>query len=605
MRLMPAQTFARASETFTVSRKLLYLVWQIDKLLFVGTVIAILIPAIIPFITAYIFKLIIDQVALTLTGQILDLNYLWLLFGSLFITNYIQRLAFTFQNYTMKIFYIKIPIQLNQIVLNKISSLDIAHFEDSNFQDTLQKVRDNFAWRPNEMAYQVLFLLQSLLQVLIALYAIMQLNPWLALLIIIVAFPDFLNQVLFSRFAWNIWNHHVPHRKKFGYLVGLLQRSESMKELKIFATRTKFLQELHSIQDKFFKDNKKIAQKQLGVSSVFNLMDNVVLVGIGGYIVLEAIARRITLGDISFYQTVISNFTNGIGGLIRNMSNVFNHAQYIKSIFDVLEIDSIVKQSQNPIKVDFNKTPVIEFKNVSFRYPQTKRYVFKDFNLTINPGEKIALVGENGAGKTTLIKLLARFYDVDEGEILIDGVNLKELELETWYKTFGVLFQDFIKYEYPVKDNIYFGKVWEKEDLETIIDAAKSAGAHDMIKQFENEYSQMLGKTFEAGLDLSGGQWQKIALSRAFFRNAPLLVLDEPTSAIDAKAESEIFERVEKLSKDKSVIIISHRFSTVRNADKIYVIENGRIKESGSHNELIKLNGQYATLFNLQAKGYQ
>jgi ATP-binding cassette, subfamily B, bacterial len=182
---------------------------------------------------------------------------------------------------------------------------------------------------------------------------------------------------------------------------------------------------------------------------------------------------------------------------------------------------------------------------------------------------------------------------------------LKELDLESWYKTMGILFQDFIKYEYPVKENIYFGRVWEKENLDTIIDASKSAGAHDMIRQFENEYEQMLGKTFEGGLDLSGGQWQKIALARAFFRSAPVLVLDEPTAAIDAKAEAEIFERVERLSKDKTVLIISHRFSTVRNADKIYVIENGKIKESGSHQELMNLDGQYAKLFNLQAKGYK
>lgn len=294
-----------------------------------------------------------------------------------------------------------------------------------------------------------------------------------------------------------------------------------------------------------------------------------------------------------------------MGGLLRNLNTVFDSSLYVQSLFDILEVQPIIKESEHPVKIDSNRPPLIEFKNVSFAYPDTSYKILDNFSLTINPGEKVAFVGENGAGKSTIIKLLTRFYDVSAGEILINGINIKELSLEDWYSHIGVLFQDFNRYEDAASENIYLGKNNQPKEIEQIVTASKLAGSHEMVEKFDKKYEQMLGRMFEGGLELSGGQWQKIALARAFFRNAPILVLDEPTSAIDAKAESQIFERVEKLSRDKTVIIISHRFSTVRNADKIFVMDKGRIKESGTHQELLKLNGQYAEMFRLQAKGYQ
>lgn len=327
--------------------------------------------------------------------------------------------------------------------------------------------------------------------------------------------------------------------------------------------------------------------------------------GVVIFIVFEAFAKRITVGDISYFTQVITTFQNGIGGLFRNIAQLFNQSLYVASIFEVLDAPAKIIQAKNPIKINLTKPPLIEFQDVAFAYPGTDKQVLKNFNLTLNKGEKIALVGKNGSGKTTIIKLLCRFYDVTEGEILINGVNIKDLDLNEYYQLLGVLFQDFTKYEYPVKENIYFGKVSEKENLKAITEAATLSGADPMIKKLDKKYEQMLGRTFEGGVELSVGQWQKMALARAFFRKAQVLILDEPTSSIDAKTESEIFNKVEKLSKDKTVIIISHRFSTVRNADKIYVIDNGKITEAGSHEGLMKLEGQYATLFNLQAKGYK
>ena len=603
--MFKSEKISQIKETFNVSSKVLGLFWKTSKILFIANLIAVLIPAVVPFVTAYIFKLVIDLVVASIGSGSVDFNKLYWLIASLLVTSYLQRMSFTVQDYVTKYYFIKFPITLYSLVLNKISQLDLQYFEDSAFKDTLEKVKENYTWRPLQMTWEIFYLLQSVVQVLVALYAILNLNPILAILITIIATPDLINQVLFSKFSFYVWDKDTPNRKKFTYLTDLLQQRDSIKELKIFQTGSRFLKEISGIQQKFFNESKGLLGKQLKLNTGFNLLDTLVLNGIVVYVVLEAIAKRITVGDISFYQNVISNFNNGMGGLFRNVSRVFENSLYVKYIFDVLELPPKIIQSEKPTKVDFDKTPEIEFKNVTFTYPSTKQKILNDFSLTIKPGEKIAFVGENGVGKTTLIKLLARFYDVDTGEILINGINLKKLDLESWYKSMGILFQDFVKYEYPVKENIFFGRVWEAENIKAIIDAAKSAGADPMIKKFDQEYQQMLGRTFEGGLELSGGQWQKIALARAFFRNAPVLILDEPTASSDAKAEAEIFNKVEKLSKDKTVIIISHRFSTVRNADKIYVIDGGKIVESGSHEELMKEAGQYASLFKLQAKGYQ
>ncbi len=581
------------------------LLWSIDKWLLISNAVAVSIPALIPFAFAYIFKLVIDQVVLSISQGSIDFNKFILLFAAGFAVYTIQSLAFSAQDYLHRLLYTKIPISLYQIVLSKISSLDVAYFEDSEFKNTLEKVRDAYSWRPLNLMDYLLFSFQGLIQVIAAIIVLATLAPIMIVIILIVAIPELISRIKESELSWGIWDAQSPHRKKFWYVSSLLQERDSVKEMRLFQLPKKFLSDIKNIQEDTYNENKNLATKYLGINSLFNILSGITFIGILLFIVLEAVAKRISVGDISYYTTVITNLQNGIGGLFRNLVRIFSESLYTTSIFEVLDAPPKIHQVNRPIKINLNEPPLIEFKNVSFTYPGSKKVVFKKFNLVINPKEKIALVGENGSGKTTLIKLLCRFYDVDQGEILINGVNLKRLDLNNWYKTLGVLFQDFVKYEYKAWENIHFGNVSKKENIKQVIDAAISSGADPMIRRLEQGYEQMLGRTFEGGVELSIGQWQKMALARGFFRNAPILILDEPTATIDAKAEAEIFNRVEKLSKNKTVIIISHRFSTVRNADKIYVIDNGQIVESGSHIELMKQNSQYATLFNLQAKGYQ
>ncbi len=599
------EKFSQIKETFITSKRLLKLIWTVDKRLFIATGVAAVIPAIIPFINIYIYKLIIDMIVGFLSGGIFNYPALYFLLALRVFTYFLQDAAFATQGFVERLFWTKVPIVLSQIAYAKTSSLDIQYFEDSKFQDLLEKVRQNVDYRPQNLVNNLFYGMQSLVQVTIALVAIANLNILLAALVILVSVPEFISQSQQSKIAWGIWDANTAYRKKRGWLSALLQHPRNAKEIKLFRLAKTFLADIKLIEEKFAKENNQLAKRNYLFNLSFSGVSTVVFIGVEIFIIFEALARRVSVGDIGFYTGVVSNFQNGLGGLSRNLSGVYDHSLYVKSLFELLDAKPLILEVDNPIKVNFKKAPKIEFKDVDFIYPGATQYILKDFSLVINPGEKVAFVGENGAGKSTLIKLLARFYDVNKGEILINDINIKNLELDSWYKSMGVLFQDFLFYEDTVTNNIHYGKVYEDLDLEKIQDAARSSGAHPVIEKLDKQYDQMLGKLFEGGVELSTGQWQKIALARAFFRNAPVLILDEPTASIDAKAESEIFNRVEKLSKDKTVIIISHRFSTVRNADKIYVIDDGKIIENGSHEELMKLEGQYAKLFKLQAKGYQ
>lgn len=601
----PTNKISRIKLTIIVSWRLLSLLWKIDKWLVLGNMLVVSIPAIIPLLIGYIFKLLIDQVILITSGRAPNNNLILLIVIAGFATYVFQSLAFSAQDFLGRLLYTKIPVSLYQMILSKVSSLDMAYFEDSEFKSTLEKVRDSYTFRPLNMMDNLLFTFQGLVQMIASLIVLASLNIYLIFVVILVAIPEFINRAKQSQLAWGIWDANSPFRKKFWYVSSLLQERDAIKEMKIFKLPSYFLTELKSLHEKFYQDNKNLAVKYLGINTLFNLFEGFAFIGILLYIIFQTIARRLTIGDISYYTSAATNFQNAIGGLFRNVVKLFEGSLYISSIFEVLDAKPKIKQVENPIEVKLNRPPLIEFRNVRFTYQGSTKPILKNFDLVINPGEKIALVGENGSGKTTIIKLLCRFYDVDRGEILINGKNIKDLDLESWYKAVGVLFQDFVKYEYSAKENIFFGKVYEKMELKKIIDSAISSGADPFIKKLEQGYEQMLGRTFEGGIELSVGQWQRLALARGFFRNAPILILDEPTASIDAKAEAEIFNRVEKLSKNKTVIIISHRFSTVRNADKIYVIDNGQIIESGSHKQLMEINGQYATLFNLQAKGYK
>ncbi len=591
--------------TAKTSKRLLLFLWKIDKPLFLTSFIVAVVPAFIPFANAYIYKLIIDFIVSSFGKPNVSLSFLFILMGFRLGTFVLQEVFFSLQSYVDLLVWTKLPVELYRVVLLKLSELNLQYFEDSNFKDMLQRVKESYTWRPLNMISALFYTMQSLTGLILAVLIIATLNIFLGLFILLIAVPVFFNQTKYAKTIWGLWEEHSPYRKKFWYISDLIQNGQSAKEMKIFQTAKNFIGELDKIQKKFVSQNSKVGKRRFLTTMIFDIGGIVVYFAIELFIVLLTVAGKITLGSLTYFTFVVANFQQAVNGLFRNMSQVYTQTLFVEDIFRVLDAKPTITTSKRAVKQDIHKAPLIEFKNVNFSYPGSKKAVLKNFSLKINPGEKVAFVGENGAGKTTIVKLLARFYDTDSGEILINGINIKDIDLVSWYRTLGVIFQDFIKYEYTLRENIYFGKTFEKEDIKEIRKAAGKSGADKVANSLEKGYEQILGKTFEGGADLSVGEWQKVALARAFFRNAPVLILDEPTSAIDPKSENEIFEKVEDLGKNKTVLIISHRFSTVRNADTIYVIEKGRIKEAGNHEKLMKQKGIYEKLFTIQAKRYR
>lgn len=373
--------------------------------------------------------------------------------------------------------------------------------------------------------------------------------------------------------------------------------------MRIFQSQGNFLSKYKDIQDHLFNLQKKALDQYIRSLTWPSIFEVIVLFAIAYYYLPQVLSSVLTLGSFTLLINMIDRVKDGASGSVEMLGYVYEHSLYVDHYFEVLELPKKIHEVTEPTIFTKIAPPKIEFKNVSFRYADGP-LVLKGISFAIEPGESVAFVGPNGAGKSTIVKLLCRFYDVTEGEILINSINIRELKLANWYQFLGTLFQDFVQYHFTARENIALGNP-DKEDEKSIKEAAEKSGAAEFIEKLPKKYDQVLGREFEDGEELSIGQWQKLAIARAFYEEAPVLILDEPTSAIDAEAEYEIFNNLEKVYQNKTLILVSHRFSTVRNANKIFVVENGQIIERGTHEELLSQEGKYARMFTTQAKGYQ
>ena len=527
--------------------------------------------------------------------------------GSRYLSNWIWDfvswvLKETYFDYLIRY---KMQNKLNNLFCEKISHIDIAHLENPETQDLINKARDTMTWRPQDFLRAFSYLFTNLVAFGSSFILLAGYKWYLPLIISFFGLPRLYLRIKMGSLQWSIWGTSTPETRKMWYLQSLLTQKNSIIESKIFQSTNSLIQKSIETQTSLYEKNKKPVESFLKIASIPQLFEMIVVFGFAFIRLPLVLSGQMSVGDFSFFVDMLDRVLNSVAGTVGNLGWMYENNLYVNHFFEVMNLPKLVEEPEKPIKISAKiNPPEIEFKNVTFSYPNTKKKVLNKLSFKLNSAENVALVGKNGAGKTTIVKLLCRFYDVSSGEILINGVNIKDVKLNDWYKYLGTLFQEFMKYDFTVKENITLGKT-ENIDEDKIIFAAKQSGADKFINEFPKKYNQLLGKQFKGGVELSIGQWQKIAIARAFYESAPILILDEPTSAIDAETEYQIFKNLDKAYKNKSLLLISHRFSTVRSADRILVIHDGEITEEGNHEELMVKNGEYSRMFKKQAKGYQ
>lgn len=588
-------------------RKMLILAWQMDKKVTFGYYFTAMIGALGPLIAALTLKYLIDnllaeQISPTATA-------IPIIVVVVLAARYVLNLLESIIQWGLHIVYFdylfryKIQNELNGRFYDKLSSLDIAHLENPSVQNLITKTRDTLTWRPPDFLRQFSYFFGNFVSYVAAFIVLIPFGWWIPLTITLATLPRLYLRAKYGTIQWSIYGSGAPEVKRIWYLTWLLAAPEAIREMRIFKSQKTLMDKFKKTQEYLFNLNKKPLDNYLRQLIYPPILETVVLFIIAYLTLPDVLSAAISLGSFTLLINMIDQLDGSSANAVANFGEMYEDNLYIDDYFAILELPRLIKETKDPVLFKKIKPPKIEFKNVSFNYPDGPK-VLKGISFTIEAGESVALVGANGAGKSTIIKLICRFYDVTEGEILINGVNIKKLQLSNWYQHMGTLFQDFVHYNLTVRENIVLGDP-NKEDEKQVIEAARKSGALEFIEKLPKKFDQNLGREYDEGEEPSIGQWQKLAIARAFYQASPLLILDEPTSAIDAEAEYEIFNNLEKAYKDKTLILVSHRFSTVRNANKIFVIEDGKITEKGTHEQLLKLNGKYASMFKVQAKGYQ
>ena len=581
------------------------LVWQTSARMTIGNAVLRMVKAAIPLAVLYVGKLIIDQV-ITLSHARTPLSHtpLWTLvaveFGLAILSDALSRAITLMDSLLGDLFSNHTSVK----IMAHAATLDLEQFENSAFYDKLERARQQTIGRTILLS-QVLSQVQDLITMAFLATGLFVFNPWLIILLLIAIIPAFLGEAYFNDKSYALSRRQTPERRELDYIRFLGASDETAKEVKVFNLSPFIISRFRQLSNTFYYDNKRLALRRSAWGTLFSLLGSAGYYGAYVFIIITAIKGTITVGDLTFLAGSFRQLRSLLEGILIRFTAVSQGAIYLQDFFDFFQIKPAIAVAAKPLPFP---NPIVEgftFENVGFKYANANKWANRHLNFTLHPGEKIALVGENGAGKTTLVKLLARLYDPTEGRILLDGKDLREYDINELRLQTGIIFQDYLRYQMSVAQNIAAGNIEENGNNALIINSAKKSMAHPLVESLPDKYEQMLGRRFNNGIELSGGEWQKIALARAYMKDAQLLILDEPTAALDARAEYEVFQRFADLTRGKSAVLISHRFSTVRMADRILVLEKGQLIEIGSHEELLQLQGRYAELFNLQAMGYQ
>ena len=581
------------------------MIWAVSPKLTVWNMALRLIQAAVPLAMLYVGKIIIDEVIAQIAHPVaLSLsNPLWFWVGFELFLAVLSSLLNRAITLTDSLLGDLVNNDSSIRIIRHAATLDLYQFEDATFYDKLERARTQTSGRTALMS-MVLSQAQDLITVVFLAAGLIAFNPWLLLILVVAVIPSFIGESKFNQESYSISRSWTPERREIDYLRYIGASNETAKEIKIFGLEDFIANRFKTISDRYFLVNQKLALRRAGWGALFSALGTISYYAAYVFVIGQTIAGQITVGTLTFLAGSFSRLQGLLQGIVSRFSRIAETSLYLQDLFDFLELKPLAGDHAGGHKIPRPMKQGFVFEDVGFKYPETDIWALRHLSFTLHPGEKLALVGENGAGKTTLVKLLAHLYEPSEGRILLDGIDLCEYDPEDLRREIGIIFQDYVRFMFTAGENIAIGNISEKENQPRISDSAHKSLADSVIEPLPLKYEQMLGKRFAGGVDLSGGQWQKVALARAYMREAQLIILDEPTASLDARAEHEVFVRFAELMKGKAAVLISHRFSTVRMADRILFLEHGELLELGTHEELLAKGGKYAELFRLQAKGY-
>jgi ATP-binding cassette, subfamily B, bacterial len=599
---------------------LVRLVWQTHRGYSVAMVVLRLVRAFVPVASLWAAKLIIDEVVHLTRTPGAPLDDLWrvvaLELAIVVAGELLARASALVESLLGDLFSNHISVRL----MRHAATLDLAQFEDPDFYDHLERARRQTTARIGLIA-MLLTMGQDLLTLGTLGAALVAHNPWLLLLLTLAILPSFLGETHFAALSYSLLFRRTPERRELDYLRYVGASDKTAKEVQMFGLAGWLTDRYAALAQRYYEENRRLSIRKGLVSAVLSFVGTLGYYGAYVTILLRAVAGTISLGTLTFLAAAFGRSRDLIQRLLLSASDIYEQSLYLKDLFVFFEMQPSIRSIPGAAPVPKPIRSGFVFEDVGFQYPGSDRWAIRHVDLTIAPGERIALVGENGAGKTTITKLLARLYDPTEGRILLDGVDLRQYDLASLRQAIGVIFQDFVRYDMRFDENVGVGEIDEVSGYladvrdapadgagpppAAVVDASERSLASTLLPRFTRGYRQMLGRRFEDGVDLSGGEWQKVALARAYMREAQLLILDEPTAALDARAEYEVFVRFNQLMAGRMAVVISHRFSTVRMADRIVVLGEGRVIEEGTHEDLVARDGLYSELFEMQAAGYR
>ena len=560
--------------------------------------------SLIPVSAAAVAGMIVDSIRAIVAHNGSPTPQLWILvateFGLVMAGNVFGRIIDYYDRVLADRYTRHVSIQ----VMEHASSLDLQAYEDPIYYDRLERARVQATDRLG-MIQSIGRLFQQTVTTAALASAILWYSPWLLLLLVGCLIPAFLGESHFAFLNYALNFRQTPVKRELDYLRQVGGSKEAAKELKLFGLNTFLSERFTRLSDEILDQNLSLSRRRLIAASLLSFLSTAGYYGAYVWVIYNTVIRNLTIGNLVFLTTTLNNAQSNISQIFSTLSSIADQALFLTDLLQFLEMKPKIVSPAHALPAPRPIMQGFEFRNVTFVYPGTERRVLNGLNFRLEPGERIALIGQNGQGKTTIVKLMARLYDPTGGQVLLDGIDLREYDIEDLCREIGVIFQDFMRYEMTANDNIGVGRVEFLHDARRIREAAEKSLADQVIERLPRKYAQMLGRRFEGGVDLSGGEWQKIALARAYLREAQVLILDEPTAALDARAEFEVFERFNELTVGKMALFISHRFSTVRMAERIIVLEDGVIAEEGSHDRLVAHGGHYAEMFELQASSYR